>query len=239
MERMRRLRAEIADNDSAQRFAHKLGVDVFLGEGKFIAKNMVEVNGKQLKFAKAVIATGGSPGLPHIPGILEMYSMQSQERPLILTNENLFNLTELPSRLAVIGAGVVGMEMAQAFQRWVGGGHSLLLRLPMGRWARRYLPSWSDADSMRVAGCRLGSQVAVFARRGRVLPKEDEDVARMLQEVLAAEGVSFHLDCQSYDCIVAGTHGGATLAFTTAAQGQLTLSFDAILVAAGRKPNVR
>lgn len=118
MERMRRLRADIADNDSVERFAHKLGVDVFLGEGKFVSKNTVEVNGQQLKFIKCVIATGGSPALPTIPGLHDAYSKQPLDTPRVLTNENLFNLTELPARMAVVGAGAIGMEMAQAFQRY-------------------------------------------------------------------------------------------------------------------------
>ena len=109
MERMRRLRASIAPNDSAKRFSENLGVDVFLGRGKFIGKNSVEVNGKTLTFAKAVVATGGTAAIPDIPGL--------QSVPY-LTNATIFNLTELPARLGVIGAGPIGMELAQAFQRF-------------------------------------------------------------------------------------------------------------------------
>lgn len=114
---MRRLRAEIADNDSVERFASKLGVDVFLGTGTFASKGVVEVNGQQLAFSKCVIATGGSPLLPKIDGLHEMYEQQPWEAPYILTNENLFNLVTLPKRLGVIGGGAIGAEMAQAFAR--------------------------------------------------------------------------------------------------------------------------
>jgi pyruvate/2-oxoglutarate dehydrogenase complex dihydrolipoamide dehydrogenase (E3) component len=123
MERVRRLRAEIADNDSVERFASKLGVDVFLGTGTFASKGTVEVNGQTLAFSKCVIATGGSPQLPKIPGLHEVYENQSWEAPCILTNENLFNLVSLPKRMGVIGAGAIGAEMAQAFARsvrWAG-----------------------------------------------------------------------------------------------------------------------
>ena len=60
MERLRRLRASIAPVDSAQRYSEKLGVDVFIGKGKFTGKNTIEVNGQTLIFTKAVVATGGT-----------------------------------------------------------------------------------------------------------------------------------------------------------------------------------
>ncbi len=107
MERMRELRAKIAPNDSAKRF-RDLGIDIFLGEGRFTGSGTLEVNGKELKFSKAVIATGGRAIVLPIPGLKEAGA---------LTNETLFSLTERPKRLAVIGAGPIGCEMAQAFAR--------------------------------------------------------------------------------------------------------------------------
>lgn len=108
MERLRKLRADISPVDSASRYADQLGVDVFIGRGKFIGKNTLEVNGKRLHFSKAVVATGGTAAVPNIEGI--------QSVPY-LTNNTVFNLTELPKRLAVIGAGPIGLELAQSFQR--------------------------------------------------------------------------------------------------------------------------
>lgn len=58
MERMRKLRAKISHSDSAKRFSQKLNVDVYIGEGKFVGRNTVQVGDKTLTFAKAVIATG-------------------------------------------------------------------------------------------------------------------------------------------------------------------------------------
>jgi pyruvate/2-oxoglutarate dehydrogenase complex dihydrolipoamide dehydrogenase (E3) component len=107
MERMRRLRAKISEHDSAMRF-RGLGVDVFLGEGRFSGPNTVEVAGKTLRFRKAVIATGTRPVHPKIDGIAEAG---------FLTNETVFSLTERPRRLAVIGGGPIGCELAQAFRR--------------------------------------------------------------------------------------------------------------------------
>jgi len=108
MERMRRLRAQISPVDSAQRYSGQLGVDLFMGKGIFTGKNSIEVGGKTLSFAKAVIATGGTAAIPNIPGLAESP---------YLTNNSIFNLTELPKRFGVIGAGPIGMELAQAFQR--------------------------------------------------------------------------------------------------------------------------
>jgi len=107
MERMRRLRAEISPHDSARRCT-ELGVDVFLGTGKFIGPDCIEVAGQQLRFAKAVIATGARAAAPPIPGLRDVP---------YLTNETLFSLDKLPERLGVIGAGPIGCEMAQCFAR--------------------------------------------------------------------------------------------------------------------------
>ena len=107
MERLRRLRADIAPNDSAARL-QSLGVDVFLGEGRFTGPDTIEVVGQTLRFKQAVIATGARASRPDTPGLAEAG---------YLTNETVFNLTERPARLAVIGGGPIGCELAQAFAR--------------------------------------------------------------------------------------------------------------------------
>ncbi|MEW6532195.1 MAG: FAD-containing oxidoreductase [Thermodesulfobacteriota bacterium] len=107
MERMRRLRARISHHDSAERFT-SLGVDVFLGHARFTGPASIEVAGKNLRFKKAVIATGARAVHPGIKGLAEAG---------FLTNETVFSLTERPGRLAIIGGGPIGCELAQAFQR--------------------------------------------------------------------------------------------------------------------------
>jgi pyruvate/2-oxoglutarate dehydrogenase complex dihydrolipoamide dehydrogenase (E3) component len=107
MERMRRLRAEISAHDSAERFT-KLGVDVFIGQGRFVGPSSIEVDNQRLHFHRAVIATGARASDLEIPGLQECG---------YFTNETVFTLTELPQRLAIIGAGPIGCELAQAFQR--------------------------------------------------------------------------------------------------------------------------
>ncbi len=108
MARMRRLRARISPADSVDHLK-KAGVDVYLGQARFISRDTVEVDGRRLQFAKAVIATGGRAEVPSIPGLKETG---------YLTNETIFELTTLPQRLAVIGAGPIGCEMAQTFRRF-------------------------------------------------------------------------------------------------------------------------
>jgi pyruvate/2-oxoglutarate dehydrogenase complex dihydrolipoamide dehydrogenase (E3) component len=108
MERMRRLRARISPHDSAHRFAGELGVDVFLGEARFTGPDTVSAAGATLRFRKAVIATGGRPAHPDIPGLAEVG---------FLTSETVFSLTARPGHLAVVGGGPVGCELAQAFRR--------------------------------------------------------------------------------------------------------------------------
>lgn len=108
MQRMRRLRARISPNDSARRF-RDLGVDVFFGDARFVSSNTIDVAGTQLKFKRAVIATGARASVPPIPGL---------DSVRYLTNETLFSLTELPRRFGIIGAGPIGCEMAQSFAQF-------------------------------------------------------------------------------------------------------------------------
>ena len=108
MERMRRLRAGISRHDSARRYT-EAGVDVFIGQGVFTGPDRVEVDGQTLLFKKACIATGARASAPPIPGLDEVD---------YLTNETIFELTELPRRLGVIGAGPIGCELAQSFARF-------------------------------------------------------------------------------------------------------------------------
>ncbi|MBI4230222.1 MAG: mercuric reductase [Planctomycetes bacterium] len=127
MERMRRLRAQISPHDSAKRF-RDLGIDLFLGDGQFTGPDTLQVAGKELRFAKACIATGARAAALPIPGLADAG---------YLTNETVFSLTGLPRRLAVIGAGPIGCEMAQAFRRFgsevhllEGAGHILIREDP-------------------------------------------------------------------------------------------------------------
>lgn len=112
MARMRRLRARISHTDSAHRYKG-LGVDVYIGSGHFTGPGTIQVEGpagnRTLRFAKAALCTGARAAAPPTPGL---------EEAGYLTNETVFWLTELPQRLAVIGAGPIGCELAQSFARF-------------------------------------------------------------------------------------------------------------------------
>jgi pyruvate/2-oxoglutarate dehydrogenase complex dihydrolipoamide dehydrogenase (E3) component len=160
MERMRRLRAGISAVDGAPRF-RDLGVDVFLGEARFVARDAVEVGGARLRFRRAVIATGARASLLPIPGLAEAGP---------LTNESIFSLEKLPQRLCVIGAGPIGCEMAQSFARMGSdvtildaGEHVLpredpdaarLVQTAMERDGVRYLPGVRIQEVSRDSGLR-------------------------------------------------------------------------------------
>jgi pyruvate/2-oxoglutarate dehydrogenase complex dihydrolipoamide dehydrogenase (E3) component len=114
MERMRRIQARLSRADSAQRLS-EAGVDVYFGDACFLGPDTVTVAGDLLRFKKALIATGARSLTPPIPGLAEAG---------YLTNENVFNLTECPPRLLVIGGGPLGCELAQAFCRF--GSHVII-----------------------------------------------------------------------------------------------------------------
>jgi len=107
MRRMRERRADISPHDAAARL-RSAGVDVYFGDGRFTSASTLEVGGRTLRFKRAVIATGGRPSIPTIPGL-----------PAVpfLTNQTIFALDQRPRRLVVIGAGPIGCELAQAFAR--------------------------------------------------------------------------------------------------------------------------
>ncbi|HSE94577.1 MAG TPA: FAD-dependent oxidoreductase, partial [Methylomirabilota bacterium] len=192
MERMRRLRAGISGADSAWRLM-ELGVDVFFGSGRFGGPDSVEVAGTTLRFRKAVIATGARAAAPAVPGLAETG---------YLTNETVFGLTALPRRLAVIGGGPIGCELAQAF-------------------------------------ARFGAAVTLLQRQPQILVREDRDAAERIQRALVRDGVRLVLDCRVERAQRDGEDRLLHLVVRgPAGDGRETVRVDAILVAAGRAPNV-
>lgn len=101
--------AAIAPADSVERFTG-LGVRVIQGHASFKDSRAVVVGEQyEIRARRFVIATGSTPALPPIPGL---------DHGPYLTNESIFGLTALPKYLIVIGAGPIGLEMAQAFRRF-------------------------------------------------------------------------------------------------------------------------
>jgi pyruvate/2-oxoglutarate dehydrogenase complex dihydrolipoamide dehydrogenase (E3) component len=149
MERMRRVRARISRRVSAQRLS-TAGVDVYFGEARFVASDAVEVEGKRLRFKRALISSGAHPKPPSIPGIAEAG---------YLTNENVFDLAECPPRLLVLGGGPLGCELAQAFCR-LGSQVSIVQDDPMflGNEERDAAQILSDALARDGIGIHLNTE---------------------------------------------------------------------------------
>ena len=188
MERVQRVIAAIAPNDSVERYAG-LGVDCVLGDATIVSPYEVRVGERQIAARNIVLATGGSPFVPPIPGLAEAGCV---------TSDTVWELRELPPRLVVLGGGPIGCELAQAF-------------------------------------ARFGSAVTQVERNGRLLMREDEDVAEVLQAQFAAEGVR----------VLAGhvvervetENGAKRLLCRDAAGAAVAIPFDLVLVATGRAPN--
>ena len=102
MARMREIRAEISAADSAKKFTDFYGIDIYMGDAKFKSKTSVIVNGKELTFKKACIATGARPYVPDYKGISDIN---------YYTSDNIFNLQIQPEKMLIIGAGPVGCEL--------------------------------------------------------------------------------------------------------------------------------
>jgi pyruvate/2-oxoglutarate dehydrogenase complex dihydrolipoamide dehydrogenase (E3) component len=188
MARMRQVRAGISHHDSVERF-QGLGIDVFLGEARFLGANALEVDGKTLRYKKAVIATGARAFHPPIPGL---------EEAGFYTNETIFSLTESPNRLALIGGGPIGCELAQAFQR-------------------------------------LGSQVILFHNHSHLLNKEDPEAVRIIENTFIREGINLVLAAQVE--AVENSPEGKVIYYSSKG-ASASVKVDAILIGAGRVPNV-
>jgi len=107
MARVRQVVRQVEPHDSVARYTG-LGVDCVQGEATLKSPWEVAVDGQVITARNIIIATGASPLVPDIPGL---------ESLDYLTSENLWELDTLPARLLIMGAGPIGCEMAQAFQR--------------------------------------------------------------------------------------------------------------------------
>ena len=203
MERMRRLRARISHVDSAERY-RGLGVDVYLGEGRFTGPDTLQVGDATLRFARAAICTGARAAAPPIPGLAEAG---------YLTNETVFSLTELPPRLAVIGAGPIGCELAQAFARF--GSEVTLVEM-----APKILPR-EDPDAAAVVRERMARDGVKFIFDATV-----DAVSRA-----NAPAEAGNVDAAANALAPRRIH-------YTANGASADIEVDAILVGVGRAPNV-
>lgn len=108
MERVQRVIKTVEPHDSVERFT-KLGVNCIQGEAKITSPYTVSVNGKELTTRNIIIASGGRPFVPPLPGLKEVG---------YYTSDNIWELRTLPKRLVILGGGPIGCELAQAFVRF-------------------------------------------------------------------------------------------------------------------------
>lgn len=108
MKRVRAVVSEFAGSDSGESLRAR-GIDVFRGSAVFTAYDTLLLNGEtRLEAERFVIATGSRPAVPHVPGLADVG---------YLTNQSVWELTERPATLVILGAGPSGVEFAQAFAR--------------------------------------------------------------------------------------------------------------------------
>ena len=182
---MREVRAGIATHDSVERYT-QAGVDVFLGHARFTDSRTVTVDDIVLRARRVVIATGARAALPPIPGL---QSIQP------LTNESIFALAEKPARLAILGAGPIGCELAEAFAR-------LGVEVRIFEASDRILirESARAADVIRQSleslgvDIRLGAKIDSVERRGNQVALVSGDETETADRLLVAAGRTANTD---------------------------------------------
>jgi len=216
MARMRRLRARISPADSVPHLK-EMGVDVFLGQGRFTGPDTVEVDSKRLRFARAVIASGARPVVPLIPGLQETG---------FLTNETLFELTVLPKRFAMFGGGPIGCEMAQTFQRL--GSQVTLVDLAPHVLIRE------DADAAEIVQRKLVQEGVRLLLNAKAVRAELRDGPTPQLELPEAARLRSRPALRA----TAGAWDGAKVVVIEQEGRTQEVVCDAILVGVGRAPNV-
>lgn len=188
MQRVHEVIAKIEPHDSVERYTN-LGVNVIEGEGRITSPWTVEVNGETLVTRNIVVATGGSPFVPPIPGL---------DKVNYLTSHNLWDLKSQPKRLVVLGGGPIGCELTQAFHR-------------------------------------LGSEVTQVERVGKIMGREDPDVADMVLQRFKAEGINVLVNTNA---VAVEVNGDDKVLVCEQDGEEMKIPFDEIIVAVGRKANV-
>ncbi len=191
MDRVQRVITEIEPHDSPDRY-RDLGVDVIQGAARITSPWSVDVAGRTLTTRNIIIAAGGRPIMPPIPGL---------DTVPAYTSDTLWGLREQPKRLLVLGGGPIGCELAQAFQR-------------------------------------LGSQVIQVEQGERLLTNEDSDASELVSLAMRSEGVDLRLGHKA-ERFEQTDQGAVMHARQLDTDELVSISFDAVLVAVGRKANTQ
>ena len=196
---MRKIRAEISEHDSVERYTRS-GVDVFLGSAHLLDDTTVQVGDRRLNARRIVLATGARAAIPPIPGLAECEP---------LTNETLFDLREPPASLAILGAGAVGCEMAQACVR-------LGVEVELFEMTERVLPLEEDEASAVVARAlrrdgvtlHLNAPVSNVSRQDSIITVHSPNVQVTVDKILVAAGRRANIEDLNLDVVGVDTEAG-------------------------------
>lgn len=193
MEHIRSTREEVYEEADDPAIYREMGIDIEFGQALFIDDHTIRIvkheENRKVSSRYIIIATGSKTNVPPINGIQEVSYH---------TNKTIFEIDEQPESMAIIGAGPIGIEMAQAFQR-------------------------------------LGTQVTVFDILPRILSNDDVELAGMLQDHLADEGIDFKLSASVTE--LSETLDGNVKIETEVDEEQSVWEGSELLVAAGRSAN--
>jgi pyruvate/2-oxoglutarate dehydrogenase complex dihydrolipoamide dehydrogenase (E3) component len=167
-----------------------LGIDVFFGSPFFTGNHTIGLNGQVLSAKKFIIATGTSPFIPPVEGLSTVS---------YLTNQTVFNLKKLPQSMIILGAGPIGIEIANCLNR-------------------------------------LGVKITLIEMGSHILPREDSEITRILNDQLIKEGVLIKTEHKAIRATQSG--GVINLDCVSSDSKPFQVQADSILVATGRVPNI-
>jgi len=187
---LRQVRAGIAPHDSVERYM-QAGVDVYFGQAEFNQNGELSVDGQVVPSRRVVICTGARADIPPIPGLIE-------SQPL--TNETIFDLTQAPTSLSILGAGAIGCELALVFSR-------LGIEVHLFEMADRVLPIEIEAASHAVGASlaqagvtlHLGQGVAAVERTAQGFEVSAGDEKIVTQQLMVALGRRPNTDALNLD----------------------------------------
>ncbi len=188
MQRVREVIKKVEPHDSVERYT-SLGVDCIAGEAKILTPWTVEVNGQIIRTRNIVIASGARPFVPPIDGL---------EEGDFLTSDSLWQISEKPKNLLVLGGGPIGCELSQAFSR-------------------------------------LGVKVTQVEMMERLLGREDEEVSATIQARFEDEGIDVRLNSKA---VRIDKTAQSSKLICEAGGETVSLEFDQLLIAIGRRPNI-
>jgi len=169
MRRVQDVIRSIQPHDSVARF-ESLGVECIAGKARIVSPWEVEVNGRRLSTRSIILATGARPLVPQLPGLSKVD---------FLTSDTVWNLTEAPRRLVVLGGGPIGCELAQAFAR-------LGATVTIVEMAERILPREDPEVSDLLAETFAAEHIRVQLNTRAVEFRTDEGQHVMVGEVAQA-----------------------------------------------------